>query len=119
MNMMTRQQPTIMVSLMPGVAIDDVAQLLYGMEEEGIPFQLIDRPAATLVQQAYEAATSSPLAVGVAISREEIVIHYKNLPPDNPLFVLKDYSRQEKEKVRALGCNAARLVKGIPFKDDG
>lgn len=118
MKMTTSQSPTIIVSLTQGVTTDDIAQLLYGMEEEGIPFRLTDEPAATLTERAYRAANDSPLLVGVAVSREEIVIHYKNLPADNPLFILKDYSRQEKQRIRDMGCNAARLVKGLPFKEN-
>ena len=117
MNITARQQPTIIINLTPGIANDDIAQLLYGMEEEGIPFQFSDKSTTTLVQCAYDAANQSPLAVGIAVSRDEIIIHYKNLPADNPLFVMKDYLQQEKEMIRQLGCNAARLVKGLPFKN--
>jgi hypothetical protein len=116
MNKMTPQKPTIAVSLLSGVSQRDIAELLYGMEEEGIPFALSEPTVSAVVEQAYRAASDSPLSVGIAVDNRQIVVHYKNLPADSPLFVLTDYWQQKREILRAVGCNAARLVKGLPFK---
>ena len=42
-------------------------------------------------------------------------VHYHKLPADKPLFIL--HAGDDPVAWRLLGCNAARLVKGTPFKD--
>ncbi len=49
------------------------------------------------------------------MGKEEAVIHFSKLRIDKPLFVLS-LDGLEKEKLRIYGSNAARLIKGIPFK---
>ncbi|ATO43119.1 glycerol dehydratase reactivase beta/small subunit family protein [Loigolactobacillus coryniformis] len=88
--------------------------LLYGIEEEQIPYVL--RPmdvSGSLAHIAHEAAIASPLSVGIAYDRQQIVVHYKNLPEAEPLFT---ETWGNDHKLRALGADAARLVKGVPFK---
>lgn len=101
-------------------------QLLLGMEEEGIPYHLHPAPAEDgapvepdtrrLAFLAHLAASASPLAVGAAVSADELMVHDPHLPAERPLFVLKDYGRLPAQEIRRLGANAARLVKGLPFK---
>ncbi len=98
-----------------------LAELLWGIEEEGIPFRLQSPSAAvrepgnqTLAQLAHQAASLSPLAVGIASDGRTVVVHARNLPPSEPLFELTlDAPAQA---LRHLGSNAARLVKGLAFK---
>ncbi|MGT9189886.1 propanediol dehydratase reactivase beta subunit PduH, partial [Salmonella enterica subsp. enterica serovar Typhimurium] len=47
--------------------------------------------------------------------RHSLVVHYKNLPASAPLFTLMHH--QDSLAHRNTGNNAARLVKGIPFRD--
>ena len=89
--------------------------VLLGIEEEGIPFLLQHHPAGDVVDSAWQAARSSPLLVGIACDRHTLVVHYKNLPTSAPLFTLT--YRQNSLDRRSTGNNAARLVKGIPFRD--
>jgi len=42
-----------------------------------------------------------------------VVVHYKNLHAEQPLFTV---TRDSADRLRRLGANAARLVKGVPFK---
>lgn len=42
-----------------------------------------------------------------------IIVHYKNLKPEKPLF---DVAITDAASIRKVGANAARLVKGVPFK---
>ena len=49
------------------------------------------------------------------MDKEEAVIHFSKLKIDKPLFILS-LDGLEKEKLRIYGSNAARLIKGIPFK---
>ncbi|HDI6197812.1 TPA: propanediol dehydratase, partial [Escherichia coli] len=43
------------------------------------------------------------------------IVHYKNLPASAPLFTLM--YQQDNHARRSIGNNAARLVKGIPFRE--
>ena len=91
-------------------------QILYGMEEEGIPFELQEMQSYDLIFESHQAAMESPLLVGVACLNDQVVIHYRNLPLDAPIFNESRLASKDNEFLRALGANAARLVKGIPFK---
>ena len=111
----------------PGIVIDKFPQLpdffhveevLYGLEEEGVPFLIIEDGSHTenLVLAAHRAAHRSVFGVGICCAEEGIVIHHRNLNHEKPLFYLsKDQCTQE--KVRLLGINAARLIKGIRFEE--
>lgn len=89
--------------------------VLLGIEEEGIPFVLQPQTGGDLVHHAWQAAQRSPLLVGIACDREQLIVHYKNLPASTPLFSLRYH--QDRLARRNTGNNAARLVKGIPFRD--
>ncbi|XBS71912.1 glycerol dehydratase reactivase beta/small subunit family protein [Acerihabitans sp. KWT182] len=93
-------------------------QLLLGLEEEGIPYVINDTDHQDLppAARAHLAATVSPLAVGIAVGAEDLVVHAPHLPVGQPLFVLEHYPDRPLDDIRRLGCNAARLVKGLPFK---
>ncbi len=85
--------------------------VLLGIEEEGIPFVIQESGSADVIHNAWLAACQSPLLVG----REKLVVHYKNLPTSAPLFTLT-YQQNSHDR-RSIGNNAARLVKGIPFRE--
>ncbi|KRM97671.1 glycerol dehydratase reactivase beta/small subunit family protein [Loigolactobacillus rennini] len=105
-------KPVILIA--SGFSDQRLQPLLYGIEEEQIPYAVrtIDR-TGTLAHIAHEAAIASPLSVGIAYDQQHIDVHYKNLPEDQPLF---SETWGDVRKLRALGANAARLVKGVPFK---
>lgn len=93
---------------------------LYGIEEEGIPFREINDDdienlsSMSTVQKAYQAALASQLGVGLAYDDNFAYLHQKNLPEMEPLFKV---NISDQEDINHLGTNAARLVKGVPFKD--
>lgn len=93
---------------------------LYGIEEEGIPFREINNDdidnlsSMSGVEKAYQAALSSQLGVGLAYDDNYAYLHQKNLPEMEPLFKVR---LSDQDNINRLGTNAARLVKGIPFKD--
>lgn len=90
-------------------------ELLSGMEEEGVPCLVAEREESAALELAYKAAESSNLSVGVGIGADEtVVLHYIKLKPEEPLFSVSLQSG--KTSLRMLGANAARLVKGVPFK---
>lgn len=94
----------------------DLQEVLYGIEEEQIPYKLAQMADDDTIKRAYDAAEASRLSVGLAYDTQKIVVHYKNMDADKPLFVIKRTEGQT--ALRQLGNNAARLVKGIPFKDN-
>ncbi|WP_255556759.1 glycerol dehydratase reactivase beta/small subunit family protein [Sodalis sp. dw_96] len=118
MNLTEMTHPAILVLADRPAKTQTWRQLLLGMEEEGIPFVINDRDHQDmpLADRAHLASSVSPLAVGIAVGMEDIVVHDPHLPVSRPLFVLTHYPSRTAEEIRRLGCNAARLVKGLPFK---
>lgn len=109
------EKPTIVIgladnSLSPSTKLKP---LLNGIEEEQVPVSTRSISVNDVVGRAYQAALSSRLDVGIAYDGNRYIVHYKNLPEDKPLF---DFNIDDNVKLRILGANAARLVKGIPFK---
>ena len=113
----SEHKPSILIMTEQGKIDNQWNQVLWGIEEEGIPFQIKQANSEYSIEEnAYEAAHQSALSVGIACSNNEIVIHYKNLQQQQPLFRTNSNATTKPEQLRNLGSNAARLVKGIPFK---
>lgn len=91
-----------------------VNHILQGIEEEGLPFSVEENSELDSVELAYRGAELSHLGVGIGISEKEVVLHFIKLKEDQPLFRIPTYSKVE--MLRAIGCNAARIVKRMPFK---
>ncbi len=93
-----------------------IGYILWGLEEEEIPAEVEEVGETPLKILAKQAADGSKLNVGIAISGTDqmAVLHHRDLPVDNPLFsmVADEFSMA---KLRMLGANAARLVKGNPL----
>lgn len=92
---------------------DILFDCLYGIEEEGIPYRIEKKLGSSTVDQAFEASCASLLEVGIALNEDSIAVHYSRLPKECPMFMVE--KQINKSLVRRLGCNAARMVKGIPF----
>ncbi len=95
-------------------ATADYKALLCGMEEEGIPFESEAMDSGSAAAMAYAASSESRLGVGLGVSESEIALHYEKLTQGAPLFLIPAESGAQ--RLRALGANAARLVKKLPFK---
>ncbi|HEB1227009.1 glycerol dehydratase reactivase beta/small subunit family protein [Escherichia albertii] len=106
--------PVIVVTEI-GNCINTWNEVLLGIEEEGIPFHIQQIPSGEVIDSAWQAARQSPLLVGIACDREKLIVHYKNLPTSAPLFTLM--YQQDNHARRSIGNNAARLVKGILFRE--
>ena len=91
----------------------DFRDVLLGIEEEGIPYDVQPKNISDVLELAYQASISSRIGVGVGISKEGIVLQYEKLDKAAPLFRIKLY---QLELHRKIGSNAARLVKKMPFK---
>ena len=94
---------------------DEIRDITYGMEEEGIPYIVTVSDEKRLEDLARLASKDSQLDVGIGVN-EDLVggIYHDKLPEDYLLF--RSELLMDSEKARNLGINAARLVKGIPFK---
>lgn len=109
-------RPSIAICVCPHVGYErKLREVQAGMEEEGIPYVLETQGIDDAVSLASQAAGTSQLGVGVGIGSAAISIHYCKLPEQSPLFNLIDTGISA--EWRRIGYNAARLVKGIPFKD--
>ena len=118
MEVIIAPKPTIIIYHHPNVSQEAIQDLLFGIEEEGIPFSLETRGTdEDILRMADEASHASALSVGVGCTADTLVLSYQNLPPHRFIYRLRNY-KQAQQAMRALGANAARLVKGNPFKTD-
>ncbi|WP_165964796.1 glycerol dehydratase reactivase beta/small subunit family protein [Periweissella cryptocerci] len=89
-------------------------QILFGIEEEQVAFKVEPTVRENTIASAYQAAISSHFGVGIAFDEKHAILHFKGFPENEPLFIV---SVDDNESLMNLGINAARLVKGIPFKN--
>jgi len=98
--------------------INDIStfnDVLFGIEEEGIPYEVKKQKGLDSSMLSYRAAQDSRLAVGIGIHKSgKITLTFNKLKEEEPLFVTNLSS--EENTLRNLGANAGRLVKGIAFK---
>lgn len=106
-------KPNIRVLMSPDASQAALRQLTYGMEEEGIPWEQGTREGADALAMAWEAAQASRLEVGLGLDKHFVVLHYSKLDQSQPLYRVP---ARQADQVRALGANAARLVKKLPLK---
>ena len=110
----SENRPTIKVYYdCDSLTVSDFINVLLGIEEEGIPYDVQEVHDSDVLELAHKASLDSRLGVGVGISKEGIVLQYEKLDKAAPLFRIKLYKR---ELFRSIGANAARLVKKMPFK---
>lgn len=109
-------KPEIVVYMVQNsVPKDIIREVLLGIEEEGLPYkQETTKNQITAEDLAYKAAESSHLGVGIGIDQHQIVLHYIKLRGGKPLFSIS--TNEDEEHLRAIGANAARVVKHMPFK---
>jgi len=115
------QHPAIWIFKARSVLNNSFQPVLWGLEEEGIPFEIREVSNGPIVDLAKQAADGSPLNVGIGIGGSgEVILHHHDLPAEAPLFSLTTKPRQP-VGLRRLGINAARLVKRQPlvFGSDG
>lgn len=94
---------------------NDIKEILWGIEEEGIPYEISPVNNENAVDNGYKASIESSLGVGIGVDKDIIVLHYNRLNQDRPLFTISRNS--DSNKIRSLGANAARLVTKIAFKE--
>lgn len=88
--------------------------ITYGIEEEGIPYLTISHGCSDYKELAIRASNESQLDVGIGIDASgNMCLHHAKLPDEYYLFDSKHFN--DKKRLRDIGVNGARLVKGIPF----
>lgn len=88
--------------------------IAYGIEEEGIPYQLKSEACSNFKELAMIASNESQLDVGIGIDAAgNICLHHSKLPDHYFLFESNHY--KDMNRLRNIGINGARLVKGVPF----
>lgn len=110
-------RPTIIITAICDLNDDLIKQLSFGIEEEDIPHSLEKNANIDLLQAAFNAANASSLSVGIACDNDTFILQYKNLPLEKPFLTLQNVSALHKQEIKDFGSNAARLVKGIAFKE--
>jgi len=108
-------QPAVWIVKERSATTESFQPILWGLEEEGVPFEVRETGNGPLVELAKQAADSSPLNVGIGIGgRGEVILHHQDLPEETPLFEVTP-GQGRPVRLLHLGINAARLVKGQPL----
>ncbi len=94
------------------VDVNIVHQIAYGIEEEGLPYKLI-KGCNRYRDNAHKAANESALDVGIGIDCKKVAVRHRCYEASLYLF---DTSIEAIKNLKSYGANAARLIKGIPFK---
>lgn len=115
--MMVQDQPKPAIKIFRSMNLVDEAlfrEVISGVEEESVPYEVERMPDDECVVLGYKAAMASVLEVGIGVDgRGGIAVHYKKLPEARPLFQVS--AHLGRAAVRSMSSNAARLVKGTPF----
>jgi hypothetical protein len=112
---MISERPTIRLRLNDRVDQRRIAEVLHGVEEEGVPVELTLHAELNPLLLAHEASLESRLGIGIGVSLDFVVITTEKLPADRP-YLAAVLNRSESSDRRA-GANAARLVKRMPLSD--
>ncbi|MDR1790973.1 MAG: glycerol dehydratase reactivase beta/small subunit family protein [Propionibacteriaceae bacterium] len=90
-----------------------LSEVLYGIEEEGVPYRVVEATgdAGTI---AHQAAVESRLGVGVGAASGRVAVTTEKLVAAAPYISINLNASRAVD--RAVGANAARLVKRIPLK---
>ena len=89
--------------------------ITYGIEEEGIPFHLRALENDDFKELAMSASKESQLDVGIGLdAKGNMCLHHAMLPEN--IYLFEENHKNDRRKLRNIGINGARLVKGIPFK---
>lgn len=84
----------------------------FGIEEEGLPHRILMQRISPA--DAYELTRKSGLGVVIVVSEGSAAVYTRQLKLPKPLFVLDE---TKEEAAKALGKNAARIIKNKPFLD--
>jgi len=110
-------KPQIEVYWSGSLITPDLLQyLLQGIEEEGVPYHVLEQNSThNAIQLSAKAAIDSTLEVGIGWDdKGYLALHHRRLPENEALFQAP--WPHTPASLRVFGSHAARLVKGLPFK---
>lgn len=111
---MNNTYPAIQLNYVAESLSSYVAQIAYGIEEEGLFSVSSLIPVSDLAERTYAAARASKVGIALGISAEEIFLMHRKAGPDT--FLLRtEFPLLTESEGRLFGKNAARLVKGLPL----
>ena len=104
-------KPGLKIVYSKGIDIDKIQELIYGIEEEGILYQITVSEFEKIEKEKY---TNGKSEIGIAINLNgEIILNQKKYTKK---FILKENINSSKENLRTFGQNSARILKGLPLK---
>ncbi|QCX33952.1 hypothetical protein FDN13_09685 [Caloramator sp. E03] len=92
-------------------SLNSYSEIALGIEEEGALYTIYESDE-NAYEMAYKAALKSKLGIGIGIDDKVACIVLRNMKKGQALFV---DNIEDRIKMRILGYNAARYVKGEPF----
>ncbi len=108
-------RPTIIVAMDEQLPDSQLTQLLLGIEEEAIPYSVQRLASSDVRFLAHQAAISSRLGIGVGASSQAVAVTTEKLPQGQPYII--EQLNLTPTLDRAIGSNAARLVKRMPLRE--
>jgi hypothetical protein len=110
---MNTDKPAINLLVSDQIPNDRIAEICYGMEEEGVPGSVEHLDSINPLELAHSASVASRLGVGIGVALDYAVITTEKLPSDRPYIAV--HMTDDPRHNRMIGANAARLVKRIPL----
>ncbi len=110
---MNAQRPTIRLRAHADITDTQLHEVLCGIEEEGIPVDVSRHAEANPLALAHEASLESRLGIGVGVALDYVVVTTEKLPLERPYLVTTLNTARSND--RAIGANAARIVKRMPL----
>lgn len=108
--------PSVAIYCSLGVEKQYIEEILWGIEEEGIPFIIKNKDLDNAKELANLASKDSKLSVGIGVNkRGDVALTIDKLRVEEPLFFIN--LEEGNTCLRSLGANGARLVKGMPLKN--
>ncbi|WNV75952.1 glycerol dehydratase reactivase beta/small subunit family protein [Geodermatophilus sp. DSM 44513] len=108
-------RPAVRVHRHPAAPAPVLRQVRAGVEEEGVPSDVVDVPGpAGATALAAAAAADSPLGVGIGLAADgAAAVQHRTLPGDRPVTTAP--AGAGPTEWRRIGRVAARVVKRLPL----
>lgn len=110
---MNPERPTISLRANGAITDEQIQQVLCGIEEEGIPVEVTRHVEMNPLVLAHDGSLESRLGIGVGVSLDYVVVTTEKLPLERPYLVTTLNHAPAND--RAIGANAARIVKRMPL----
>ena len=108
-------RPAVLVHRQRGAPPEVLREVCAGVEEEGVPVEVVDAPdGLTATALAHAAAQASRLEVGIGVDAAgATAVHHAKLPVDRPPATGRSDATAPDR--RRIGRTGARVVKNLPL----